>query len=230
MPEARLKRPRVHRGSHRPKPGANRLRYDGRSFVEWLTQLDTELSVGKRRETIAALTAFGQRGYGPEVTQKLVELLADEDLREYAIRALGRLGPTAAEAIPALEEAAKKDRYRQDAVQALALIRGEKIDISPPSPESPEARAEQLRREAKLMQLLAEKRIELARDTHDLERLQKSLGVARSADAAGQLQLLQQQLVILNTSIVSHKSQLSNLEVAIDRLTLDMALVRDPTA
>ena len=79
----------------------NWLRYDGRSFVEWLTQLDTELSVGKRRETIAALTAFGQRGYGPEVTQKLIELLADEDLREYAIRALGRLGPTAAEAIPA---------------------------------------------------------------------------------------------------------------------------------
>ncbi len=165
-----------------PESARDRLRYDGRPFADWLAQVDTELHAVPRREAILALTAFGQRGFGPEVTKKLIELLPEEDLFEYVIGALGRLGPAAADAIPALEEIAKQDRYRPGALQALALLRGEKVDISRRA-ENPASRAEQLRREAKLRELLVQKSDELNRDMQDIERLQKGLGIAQS-DAA----------------------------------------------
>ncbi|HVU44290.1 MAG TPA: M56 family metallopeptidase [Xanthobacteraceae bacterium] len=216
-------------GEPPPDSGRDRLRYDNRSFTDWLAQVDTELSLGRRKESIAALTAFGQRGFGPEVAKKLIELLRDEDLREYAIRGLGRLGPTASEAIPALEEAAKEDRYRQDALEALALVRGEKIDVSRPA-ENAEARAERQRREAKLRELLTQKSDELARDMQDIQRLHKSLGITQSADAPAQVQMLEQQLVTVNKSFLDHTAQLENLDVEIDKYKRGLALLNDPTA
>ncbi|HEY4313143.1 MAG TPA: M56 family metallopeptidase [Pirellulales bacterium] len=200
-----------------------RLRYDGRTFEDWVTQLDTDLSLQARNEAIGALAAFGQRGYGAESTKKLVELLSDEEVQPLAIRALGKIGPAAEEAIPALEEAAKNEERHRDATQAIARIRGEKV-------ESVSARALLAKRETKLRELLQQKSEQLVRNMHDVEGLQKNLGIVDPATAAAQNQMLQQQLAVVNNSIFSHTSQLANLEVEIDKVKLDIELARDPAA
>jgi hypothetical protein len=199
------------------------LRYDGRTFEDWMTQLDTDLSLQARTEAIGALAAFGQRGYSAESTKKLMELLSDEEVQPLAIRALGKIGTAAEEAIPALKEAAKNEERHRDATQAIARIRGEKV-------ESVSARALLAKRETKLRELLQQKSEQLLRDMHDVEGLQKNLGVVDPATAAAQSQMLQQQLAVVSNSIFSHTAQVANLEVEIDKLKLDIELARDPAA
>ncbi len=142
-------------------------------------------------------------------------------MREVTIRALGKIGPAAEEALPQLEELLDDETSRRDALQAIARIRGEKV-------ERPDPRADLTRREVKLRELLQQKNDELVRDMHDVENLQKNLGVVDPAAAAAQSQMLQQQMSVLNNSIFSHTSQLANQEVEIDKYKLDIELARDP--
>ncbi len=169
------------------------------------------------------MAAFGQRGYGVEATKCLSGLLADEEVRDVTIRALGKIGPAAEEALPQLEDLVDDEESRRDALQAIARIRGEKIERADP-------RADLTRREVKLRDLLQQRMDELVRDMHDIENLQKALGIVDPAAAAAQSQMLQQQMAVVNNSIFSHTAQLANLEVEIDKYKLDIELARDPAA
>ena len=142
---------------------------------------------------------------------------------DVTIRALGKIGPAAEEALPQLEDLVDDEESRRDALQAIARIRGEKIERADP-------RADLTRREVKLRELLQQKNDELVRDMHDVENLQKALGVVDPAAAATQSQMLQQQMGVLNNSIFANTAQLANLEVEIDKHKLDIELVRDPAA
>ncbi|HVU88672.1 MAG TPA: polysaccharide biosynthesis tyrosine autokinase [Pirellulales bacterium] len=86
------------------------------------------------------------------------------------------------------------------------------------------------KKEAKLRDLLQQKTEELLRDMHDVERLQKSIGVLDQQAAATHAGLMQQQLGVVNNSLFSHTAQQGNLEVEIDKYKLDIELARDPSA
>src|SRR5207237_336000 len=51
------------------------LRYDGKSFNEWRTQLQTELKLESRIDAIKAFGEFGKRGYGPEAAEAISEVM-----------------------------------------------------------------------------------------------------------------------------------------------------------
>ena len=57
----------------------SRLRYDGKTFEEWRTAWQTELSTEKRLETVKALAAFGASGQGKEATEAILAVVADYD-------------------------------------------------------------------------------------------------------------------------------------------------------
>ncbi len=86
------------------------------------------------------------------------------------------------------------------------------------------------KKEIKLRELLQQKSDELIRDMHDVENLQKNLGIVDPAAAASKNGLMQQQLAVLNNSIFSQTSQHANLQVDIDKYKLDIELARDPSA
>jgi HEAT repeat protein len=50
------------------------LRYDGKTFDQWRTAWQTELSTEKRLEAVKALAAFGANGYGKEAAQAIAEV------------------------------------------------------------------------------------------------------------------------------------------------------------
>jgi beta-lactamase regulating signal transducer with metallopeptidase domain len=50
------------------------LRYDGKSFDEWSTAWQTELSTEKRIEAVKALAAFGRAGYGKEASAVILDV------------------------------------------------------------------------------------------------------------------------------------------------------------
>jgi hypothetical protein len=56
------------------------LRYDGKTFDEWRTAWQTELSNEKRLEAVKALAAFGARGYGAEAAETILEVAAEYDV------------------------------------------------------------------------------------------------------------------------------------------------------
>jgi beta-lactamase regulating signal transducer with metallopeptidase domain len=64
------------------------LRYDGKSFDQWYTELKTELKTERRTEAIRAFTEFGRRGYGKEATQAILEVM-----RDYSVRITGGSSP-----------------------------------------------------------------------------------------------------------------------------------------
>jgi len=201
------------------------LQYEGRTCAEWLVDIDTELSPERRRAAIPALAAFGMRGYGPEATKKLVELLADEELRPTAIRALGKIGPPAAEALPALEELAKWSGDDPAPRQAMARIRGERE-----VPAGDRTATERARREQKLREVIEQKSQELIRDMKEVENLEKVLGVVDPAQAAVQQSVLQQQLMLLRQAALNHTSQMGSLDTEIEGMKLEIALAKDPLA
>ena len=86
------------------------------------------------------------------------------------------------------------------------------------------------KKEAKLRELLQEKNTELIRDMHEVERLQKTIGVLDQQAAATQSSLLQHQLLTISNSLFSQASQLGTLQVEIDKCKLDVELARDPAA
>jgi len=61
------------------EPGRSRknLRYQDRSFDQWKTSLDTELSPDRRFEAIRAMAAFGARGYGREAADVIAKLMRE---------------------------------------------------------------------------------------------------------------------------------------------------------
>jgi hypothetical protein len=62
-----------------PASDDSRLRYDGRTFDEWRDQLRDELSTNKRREAVWALASFGASGYGPQVTETILQVARQYD-------------------------------------------------------------------------------------------------------------------------------------------------------
>ena len=63
-------------------PGAAKqptLRYDGKTFDQWRTAWQTELSTEKRLEAVKALAAFGANGYGKEAAETILELVGQYD-------------------------------------------------------------------------------------------------------------------------------------------------------
>jgi HEAT repeat protein len=85
------------------------LRYDGKSFEEWRTNLQTELKPERRAEAIKALGKFGVNGYAREAAVAILQTmraydpdhLEDEDrpVDEAAVTALTKVG---SDAVPAL--------------------------------------------------------------------------------------------------------------------------------
>jgi hypothetical protein len=55
------------------------LRYNGKTFDEWRTIWQTELSTGKRTEAVKALAAFGSSGQGTEATEAILEVVGQYD-------------------------------------------------------------------------------------------------------------------------------------------------------
>ncbi len=85
-------RPPVAAGSDRtPKPQAESqigtaadsdkppLRYDGKTFSQWRTEWQTELSTEKRIEAVKALAAFGRAGYGKEAAAVILDVAGEYD-------------------------------------------------------------------------------------------------------------------------------------------------------
>ncbi len=59
--------------------GKPTLRYDGKTFDEWRTAWQTELSLEKRLEVVKALAAFGANGYGKRAAESIVDLAGQYD-------------------------------------------------------------------------------------------------------------------------------------------------------
>lgn len=55
------------------------LRYDGKTFDQWRSVWQTELSTEKRIEAIKALAAFGRAGYGKEATETILDVAGEYD-------------------------------------------------------------------------------------------------------------------------------------------------------
>jgi beta-lactamase regulating signal transducer with metallopeptidase domain len=91
--------------------------------------------------------------------------------------------------------------------------------------------AEQLAmKEEKLKQLLEEKSQQLVRELKDIQRMSEALGIVDPSATATQNQMLQVQLSTLNNSIFNLRAQLSNLDVEIEKCTIDIQLAQDPQA
>lgn len=108
------------------------LRYGGKDFNEWRTNLLTELKGSIRVDGMKAFAAFGANGYAQEATQAILDMIRgynvanfeaafEDDYRvvEAAEKAIKRIG---AETVPALTTAVKSDNrnVRRFAIQALA--------------------------------------------------------------------------------------------------------------
>jgi len=64
--------------SQNPDNQSNLL-YDGKTFDQWRTAWQTELSTEKRLEVVKALAAFGANGYGKEAAEAIVEIAGQYD-------------------------------------------------------------------------------------------------------------------------------------------------------
>jgi thiol-disulfide isomerase/thioredoxin len=67
------------------------LRYDGRTFEEWRTAWQTELSLEKRLEVVKALAAFGASGRGKEAAEAILDVANQLDWSYIHDAAKGRL-------------------------------------------------------------------------------------------------------------------------------------------
>ena len=75
-----------------------------------------------------------------------------------------------------------------------------------------------------------EKSDQLLREMKEVQLMSEALGIVDPSAAAAQNQMLQVQLSTLNNSIFGLRGQLSNLEVEIERCTIDIQLAQDATA
>jgi beta-lactamase regulating signal transducer with metallopeptidase domain/HEAT repeat protein len=109
------------------------LRYDGKNFDQWRTELVMELKPSIRADGMKALAAFGANGYGVEATQAILEIMRAYDVAimhsaeeeapvvKASLAAIPRIGVSS---VPALIEAVKGDNRnaRRFAIQALAEL------------------------------------------------------------------------------------------------------------
>ncbi|MGE3637119.1 MAG: hypothetical protein AB7G28_01080 [Pirellulales bacterium] len=59
--------------------GNSALRYDGKTFEEWRTAWQTELSTDNRIEAVKALAAFGRAGYAKEAAVVILDVASEYD-------------------------------------------------------------------------------------------------------------------------------------------------------
>ena len=90
--------------------------------------------------------------------------------------------------------------------------------------------ADRFKKEERLRQLVEEKSQQMVRELKDVQRMSEALGIVDPAAAATQNQMLQIQLNTLNNSIFGLRSQLSNLDVEIEKCVIDIQLAQDATA
>jgi HEAT repeat protein/protein involved in polysaccharide export with SLBB domain len=118
-----------------PPPSARKdaLRFGGKSFEQWRTELTTELDPGVRVKGIKALSAFGSNGYGSEAVRAILDVMKgydsnalidqDDDLKvfEAARTACNKIG---AAGVPALQKGLKDPgkNVRKFAVLALGYM------------------------------------------------------------------------------------------------------------
>jgi len=109
------------------------LRYGGKNFDQWRTELVTELKPAIRADGMKALAAFGANGYGAEATQAILEIMcgydvaiansAEEDapVVKASLAAIPKIG---ASSVPALIVAVKGENRnaRHFAIQALSEL------------------------------------------------------------------------------------------------------------
>ena len=74
-----------------PTSDNSALRYDGKTFDEWRTAWQTELSLEKRLEVVKALAAFGASGRGREAAEAILEVAAQLDWAFIGDNSAGRL-------------------------------------------------------------------------------------------------------------------------------------------
>ena len=107
------------------------LRYDGRGFSEWKTQIQTELSHDKLLEACKAFAAFAKAGYGAEAAALIVDVGTQHTRNALMDNATDRLVLGAEDillslpiedVLPSLTTALKSDKetYRYFAVRVLA--------------------------------------------------------------------------------------------------------------
>jgi beta-lactamase regulating signal transducer with metallopeptidase domain/HEAT repeat protein len=104
------------------------LRYGGKSFEQWRTELLTELKPAVRVDGMMALATFGVNGYGAEATAAVLELMRgydvntqyadDKSVVNAACEAVDKIGSPA---LPALR-AGLKDRSRNVRRFAAAML------------------------------------------------------------------------------------------------------------
>src|SRR5262245_44204202 len=105
-----------------PAADAQERQHEGRSIAEWTGDLENSDALIRRRAA-AALVAFGADALAPLGRVAVAD--TDPEVRLEAIRAIGRLGPAGAPAVPALVHGAR-DRVvfvRRGAVTALGSVR-----------------------------------------------------------------------------------------------------------
>ena len=62
-----------------PNSDKSNLRYDGKTFDDWHSAWQTELSTEKRLEGIKALAAFGGAGFGKEASAAILDVAGEYD-------------------------------------------------------------------------------------------------------------------------------------------------------
>jgi HEAT repeat protein/protein involved in polysaccharide export with SLBB domain len=63
-----------------PKPRREAMRYGGKNFDQWRTELATELKPSVRVEAMKALSAFGANGFGAEAAAVILETMKGYDI------------------------------------------------------------------------------------------------------------------------------------------------------
>jgi beta-lactamase regulating signal transducer with metallopeptidase domain/HEAT repeat protein len=98
-----------------PRVRRELLRYGGKSFEQWRSQLETELKPELRAEGVKALLAFGANGYGAEAATVIFDVMKKSDPNDPAQKKLWvagmelyRIGPEAVKVIK--EGLASRDR------------------------------------------------------------------------------------------------------------------------
>lgn len=110
------------RGADATPPRKRQLRYAGRDFDDWRSQLLNDLEQNTRVKAIEALESFGKNGYGEEAAEAIGQALPSDDdhVSLSAASALGAIGPPA---LPVLIEALKNDRASCRRNAAIAIGR-----------------------------------------------------------------------------------------------------------
>lgn len=124
--------PKEGEGGAPPRPAARfpkeALRYGGKSFEQWRTELLTELKPAVRVDGMKALATFGVNGYGAEATAAVLELMrgydvnaVDGDDRGVVKAACDAIDKIGEDALPGLRQGLK-DRSRNVRRVAAATL------------------------------------------------------------------------------------------------------------